>query len=113
MSDVWTNASIRRFANDEDPVEAIVHHARRVAFDAAAEGWTGPPFDPLALARILGHRVVARDSLTDARVTFDERVAVIEYNPLQPCGRLRFSIAHEIAHTFFADAESGLAVSRA
>lgn len=104
MSDTWTNPSVRRFANDEDPVDAIVQHARRVAFDAAAEGWSGPPFDPLALARILGHRVAARDSLTDARVVFDDDGAVIEYNPLQPRGRLRFSIAHEIAHTFFEDA---------
>lgn len=103
MSDSWTNASVLRFAGDRDPIEAILERTRVVAFDAAADGWSGPPYDPLALARHLGLRVVPRDSLSDARVLHDSDGPRIEYNPSQPKGRLRFSIAHEIAHTFFDD----------
>ncbi|MGE8059004.1 ImmA/IrrE family metallo-endopeptidase [Pseudomonas sp. NPDC089547] len=28
---------------------------------------------------------------------------MLEYNPMRPRGRLRFSIAHEVAHSLFAD----------
>ena len=33
----------------------------------------------------------------------DDRRLRIEFNPTRPRGRLRYSIAHEIAHTFFGD----------
>jgi O-acetyl-ADP-ribose deacetylase (regulator of RNase III) len=100
----WTNRSVLSFAGDRDPMEAIVEQARAVALEAMEGGWTGPPFNPFDLAERLGVRVVAHEDLSDARLTADESgVPHLEYNPTRPRGRLRFSIAHELAHTFFPD----------
>lgn len=106
MGDQWTNESVREFAQGKDPIAAIVDRARDAVFRAAADGWTGPPFDPLQLARLLGLEVVPLDTVTDARIVAGPSGSAIEYNPRRPRGRLRFSIAHEIAHSFFADAAS-------
>lgn len=100
----WTNGSVRSFAMGLDPIEVITTRARDVVLDAVQAGWSGPPFDPVLLARRLGIEVVAREDLTDARVVGrNEDGFRIEFNPTRPRGRLRYSIAHEIAHTFFAD----------
>jgi hypothetical protein len=99
----WTNPSVLDFAGGEDPVDAITLRARDIVFDAVQAGWHGPPFDPLVLARRLGIEVVARDDLSDARVlAYGDRLR-IEFNPTRPRGRLRYSVAHEIVHTFFTD----------
>jgi hypothetical protein len=101
----WTNQSVRDFAvHASDVIEAVADRAREIVFDAVQAGWAGPPFDPLVLARRLGLEVVARESVTDAQVVRQEDGRLrLEYNPSRPRGRLRFSIAHEIAHTFLED----------
>jgi Zn-dependent peptidase ImmA (M78 family) len=66
-------------------------------------GWTGPPFDPLELARHLQIEVLPRNDVRDARTVPVDGKARIEFNPSRPRGRMRYSVAHEIAHTFFAD----------
>ena len=50
----WTNPSVLAFAGDRDPILAIETEAKRIAIDALDKGWSGPPFDPLQLAEILG-----------------------------------------------------------
>jgi hypothetical protein len=73
-------------------------------FNAIEAGWTGPPFDPFALADHLQLPVVPREDILDARTVPVEGDRVqIEFNPNRPGGRIRFSIAHEIAHTLFPD----------
>lgn len=100
----WTNDSVRAFAEGHDPLDVITTRARDVVLDAVQAGWSGPPFDPVLLARRLGIEVVAREDLTDARVVARGAPGFrIEFNPTRPRGRLRYSIAHEIAHTFFSD----------
>src|SRR5689334_8568027 len=99
----WTNASVRRFAPEGDPIEAMVSKVRRVVLEARDAGWSGPPFNPIALARQIGIRVEASAAVPDARTVVDERGPRIEYNPQQRRARARFSIAHEIVHTFFPD----------
>ena len=98
---MWTNSLVLQFAAQRDPIEAVIDHARQVVLEAVQEGWQGPPFDPVELADILGIHTVARDDLLDARVIATEDGLRIEYNPTRPLGRLRYSIAHEISHTFF------------
>ncbi len=67
-------------------------------------GWRGPPYDPLALAESLGMRIEARGDIPDARtVPIEGGGLLLEYNPMRPKGRLRFSIAHEVAHFLFPD----------
>ena len=99
----WTNASVRGFAPEGDPIEAVIKKVRAVVLEALDAGWEGPPFNPVALARQIGIRVEASAAVPDARTIVDERGTRIEYNPQQRRARARFSIAHEIVHTFFPD----------
>ena len=100
----WTNPSVKKFAGDKDPIFAIEEMARAVALAAFDKGWSGPPFDPIRLADLLGIKVRPRVDIADARtIPIGGKGAVIEFNPTRPRGRVRFSVAHEIAHTFFPD----------
>jgi O-acetyl-ADP-ribose deacetylase (regulator of RNase III) len=104
MATYWTNDSVLAFAGDRDPLDAIEDAARNVVFHAVEDGWQGPPFDPFELARILGIETVPKDELRDARtVPVGGGDVAIEYNPSRPRPRVRFSLAHEIAHTLFPD----------
>ena len=49
-------------------------------------------------------KLESRGDIPDARLVpaADDKL-LLEYNPMRPRGRLRFSIAHEIAHTLFPD----------
>jgi hypothetical protein len=68
------------------------------------DGWPGPPFDPFALAEFRHINVVPNDEVLDARtVPLSHGRVQIEYNPSRPRARVRYSVAHEIAHTFFPD----------
>ncbi len=100
----WTNASVLRFAGDRDPVEAIEEAARAQVLAALDAGWKGPPFNPIALADIRGIPVEANADVWDARTVSAGDHLRIQFNPTQPRERVRFSIAHEVAHTLFEDA---------
>ncbi|MDD9979806.1 MAG: ImmA/IrrE family metallo-endopeptidase [Gammaproteobacteria bacterium] len=99
----WTNASVVNFAAGADPIAKMEQEARQAVLCAVDEGWQGPPFDPIELARIMGISVRPNAALADARVFWAGDGFQIEYNPHRPRGRVNFSIAHEIAHTFFPD----------
>ncbi|MCU1530097.1 MAG: hypothetical protein JWP75_3860, partial [Frondihabitans sp.] len=70
---------------------------------ASALGAAGPPVDVFALAAGIGIGLVPKDDLIDAQIAAHGSDLIIEYNPNRPRGRLRFSIAHEIAHSRFGD----------
>ena len=99
----WTDASVVSFASGTDPIEKMEHEARQAVLQAVDAGWRGPPFDPIELANIRGIVVRPNAALADARVFWVNGHFEIEYNPHRPRGRVNFSIAHEIAHTFFMD----------
>jgi hypothetical protein len=105
----WTNRSVRKLlesSKTQDPIAAITERARKVVLDAIDSGWSGPPFDPLRLADHLGLRVLPTDDVRDARTVPEAGAGTgvrIEFNPNRSRGRVRYSIAHEIAHTFFPD----------
>lgn len=87
-----------------NPVDAITHRARQAVLRAVDEGWTGPPFDPLRLADLLKIDVVPCADIPDAQtVPLGSSRGRIEFNPNRPLGRIRYSVAHEIAHTLFTD----------
>ena len=75
-----------------------------MALTALENGWTGPPYNPIKIAEMLGAKVIANYDIEDARTINVEGKATIEFNPSQPRERVRFSIAHEAAHLLFADA---------
>lgn len=99
----WTNSSVRAFAKNNDPRLAIERAARKLVLKARENGWEGPPFNPLYIAEMLDVRIEANSSVADARLVATESGPKIEFNPQQPRERVRFSIAHEIAHLLFPD----------
>ena len=100
----WCNSSVLAFAGDGDPIEKMMQVALSAGLEAIQAGWQGPPFDPFRLAEYLKIKVIPREDVLDARtVPVGSEGVQIEYNPSRPKQRIRFSIAHEIAHTFFPD----------
>ncbi len=99
----WTNQSVKAFAKGSDPLRAIEAAARSLVLKARETGWEGPPFNPLRIAELLKVKVEANSSIADARLIATNAGPKIEYNPQQPRERVRFSIAHEIAHLLFPD----------
>jgi O-acetyl-ADP-ribose deacetylase (regulator of RNase III) len=99
----WTNTSVLGLSSD-DPVSEITARARAMALEGMDRGWRGPPFDPLALADLLGIELAANAAVRDAQTVPIGRGKVrIEFNPNRPRGRMRYSVAHELAHTLFPD----------
>jgi Zn-dependent peptidase ImmA (M78 family)/O-acetyl-ADP-ribose deacetylase (regulator of RNase III) len=99
----WTNPSVKGLAEDSDPVETVIARARELVLGAVQDGWEGPPFDPFRLAEILGIQVVPKEDILDSRLLSVGSKPQIEFNPNRPRTRIRFSLAHEIAHTLFPD----------
>jgi len=99
----WTNLSVLRFAGNEDPVAKVEQTARTCVLKALDAGWSGPPFNPLFLADQLRIPVEANAQVRDARAVPDNGGVRIQFNPTQPRERVRFSIAHEVAHALFPD----------
>ncbi|MEN6428392.1 MAG: ImmA/IrrE family metallo-endopeptidase [Phycisphaerales bacterium] len=100
----WTNPSVRRISSSDDPVSDFVTITRRIVFEAMQKGWKGPPFDPFKLADTLHIDVAPTEDVLDARTVPAPGGKVrIEFNPNRPIARVRYSVAHEIAHTFFPD----------
>jgi hypothetical protein len=81
----------------------MTDRARDLVFRAVEQGWEGPPYDPFALADLMRIPLVPREDLYDARLVAAAGRPQIEFNPTRPRGRVRFSVAHELAHTFFPD----------
>lgn len=94
---------MKALAKGADPVESIQDAARRLVLRAKESGWSGPPFNPIFIAEMMGVRIEANSNISDARLFETENGPVIEFNPRQPRERVRFSIAHEIAHLLFPD----------
>lgn len=104
----WTNKSVLTLG-DRDPISEVVSRARRYVLDAIEEGWTGPPYNPFALAEMRGMKVLATEEILDAQTRSDaEGKFTIEFNPQRPAARTRYSIAHEIGHTLFADCAAAI-----
>jgi len=100
---LWTNKSVLKFAGEADPVLLIEAKARQLVLRARDAGWSGPPYNPLAIADLLKIPVEANSEVVDARTIAVGDGIRIEFNPTRPRERVRFSIAHEIAHTLFSD----------
>jgi Zn-dependent peptidase ImmA (M78 family) len=100
----WTHPSILPLLREGNPVKIIIDRTRLLIYDALQKGWLGPPYDPFELAEILKIKTSASGNIMDARtVPTDKGGMLIEFNPNQPRVRIRFSLAHEIAHTLFED----------
>lgn len=100
----WTNESVLGLAGNADPIHLVTQKAREQVLSAIQAGWQGPPFDPIKLAELLGIPTIPREDVLDARIMSGGSSRLqIEFNPNRPRGRVRFSIAHELAHALFPD----------
>jgi hypothetical protein len=130
----WSNPSVLAFAEGQDPLEAARAAGRALVDAALSHGAAGPPVDPFLVAELLGLRLHPSDDVRDAEIHAVDVPATslrppspggdaplasmitspvplaLTYNPSRPRGRLRFSLAHEIAHALFPDVH--LAVRR-
>ena len=105
----WTHKSVLalvRANKKSDPVEVIRCKRRDLVSRAKAQGWNGPPFDPLILASLLGIKCRASRDLFSAEAQLSPqpgRQLLLEFHPDRPDGRRNYSVCHEIIHTFFDD----------
>jgi IrrE N-terminal-like domain/Macro domain len=105
----WTHPSVRCLiakSRAADPLLEIARRARQLALEGMEDGWCGPPFDPFELAERRGIALDAREDVPDARlVLLADGQFRIEFNPMRDQARIRFSIAHELGHLLFVDAD--------
>lgn len=99
----WTHPSIARLFGTHDPISAIERLARQKVLEALDKGWKGPPFNPLQLADFMSISTEANSEIQDARTVAHGNHVKVQFNPSRPRARVRFSIAHELAHTLFPD----------
>jgi O-acetyl-ADP-ribose deacetylase (regulator of RNase III) len=99
----WTNKSVLMLAKGGDPIETVERLARDLVLRARDAGWQGPPFNPAAIADLLKIPIEANANVADARILPSDKGFRIQFNPTQARERVRFSIAHELAHTLFPD----------
>jgi Zn-dependent peptidase ImmA (M78 family)/O-acetyl-ADP-ribose deacetylase (regulator of RNase III) len=100
----WKHPSVKAFAQGGDAVERMISLASDLAL-SALEGLTGAsPVDPFRLAELRRIPVVPNEAILDARIVpLGADRMQIEFNPNQPRSRIRFSVAHELAHTLLED----------
>ena len=93
---VLAREEVRRMAS------AVLRRAREARPD-----WMPPPFEPEILANVLGIQVHMRPGPLEwdaIMVPIGEEPRIICNAAVRSLGRRRFSVAHEITHTFFRDA---------
>ena len=78
---LWTNRSVLKFAGEADPIGVIEAKARGLVLKARDAGWSGPPYNPLAIADLLGIPVEANGEVIDARTVATSTGVRIEFNP--------------------------------
>jgi len=103
----------------QDPRSLVINQARRLnALYRQFEGGTSTPLERLKqLASLKGFEVAPmlldgrhdtqREAVVIMADTGHSKGGQIFYNPLRSPGRVAFSIAHEIAHTFFPSTHGG------
>jgi hypothetical protein len=100
----WTNSSVLTFAAGKDPLTAASEAAEGLLSRAKEANLAGPPVDVITLVEELGIELRPNDDVLDARiVSASGGQLIIEFNPNRPRGRIRYSIAHELAHSCFPD----------
>ncbi len=103
----------------QDPRSLVINQARKLnALYRQFEGGTSTPLERLKqLASLKGFEVAPmlldgrhdtqREAVVIMADTSHSKGGQIFYNPLRSPGRVAFSIAHEIAHTFFPSTHGG------
>jgi O-acetyl-ADP-ribose deacetylase (regulator of RNase III) len=100
----WTNRSVLAFTKGSDPIQMIIAEVRKLLFRAFESGWSGPPYNPFALAELRGIEVSPSKDVVDAQIIpLAGGRFRIEFNPDRSTGRMNYSVAHELGHSLFPD----------
>jgi len=99
----WTNRSVINLARNHNPIDVISEISRNFIYAYSEAGGSINPLDPFSLAKFCGIDVVPLEDISDARTRSVNGKFVLEFNPNRSRGRVRYSICHEIVHTFFPD----------
>lgn len=98
----WTGPTallVERIYGSKSPVVTFVRRAKEVCREAKI---AGPPFDPRAYASALGITIEERGDMSlDGLLRRVDNNFVIQVKKAAGEHRKNFTIAHEIAHTFF------------
>lgn len=104
----WTTKTAARLiaatraSNMDEAVQRYITGLRQRGLQAGfSAGVTGPPYDPVALAHVLGVKHVEASVLDcDGQVRLDpeDGLPIIEVDSASTRGRKRFTIAHEVGH---------------
>src|SRR5258707_145184 len=87
----WTNSSVLKLAAGFDPVDVITAKVRDRIFSAFESGWSGPPYDPFALAALWGIEVTPSKDVLDAQILTGKGGALrIVFNPNRPTARVNY-----------------------
>ena len=99
-----------RFAEEEgtlgDPVAAVRRRTRVVAATAMNQGWSGPPWNVELFASLQGIRVENAGHLGRGRDALWTSGRILVSHGAPPTRR-RYSIAHEVIHSFLAHHDEG------
>ena len=107
---------IRRTGQLVDPRSAVIHQAKQLNNEYRSFETQAQPFERLKIiASLRGLDVAEMDSRLSSREKRDAvlipgtrpKRSLILYNSSRQPGRIAFSVAHEIAHTFFPNSISG------
>jgi len=101
---------------DQQPLDVAARHLlrRKVTDVLAVAGQHQPPVNLYRVARHLNVRRIMRSKLNaEGRIVRDGNAYDVEINASAPRTRQRFSLAHELAHTFFLQHVPVLTRSRA
>jgi hypothetical protein len=82
----WTNKSVLKFAGESDPISLIEQKSRQLVLRARDAGWSGPPYNPIAIADLLKIPVEASSDVIDARTVATDTAVKIEFNPARARG---------------------------
>jgi len=104
ISPFWTNRSVKKLSGDRNPIETIVRKCRDLIYSYSESGGSVTPLDPFALATFIKNiKLVPLEIVPDARTRTVADTHILEFNPNRPRSRVRYSVCHEIVHTFFPD----------
>jgi len=94
-----------------DPEQVIRRRARQLTQQALEMGWSGPPYDVGVIASLAGLRLKEARPLPDHQSALLFGTAVFT-NANQAEVRQRYSVGHEVTHTFFSDRNNSPQFSR-
>jgi len=99
-----TSRLLRRVYGPRSPASLFIEEARNLRLSHNIQG---PPFDPYEYAAALGIRVEqVDDCIFDGVLRFVNNEFLVQLKRDVSPNRKRFTLAHEIAHTFFYDLAS-------